>query len=244
MSNDRMEKNVTIFASFFEKNNPRGKNPRGLKEQDWLYGLPEAVRMAFDFEVFVFEEFGDTELAVEVVPFFVGLDADLMLFDVGVAIEDHAEVLVALVLVADEALFGGDVIRGEACVVEIAGMFGGGAVRRVRVGHGFGLGVEVVKGLLLGGAAEEDFRGLEVVIVAAEVEAAGVVGFAPVNIVAAGLAGEAAAVVACVHLHGEADLFEVVGAVRLVGGFAGFAEGRHEHGGEDGDDADDDEQFD
>ena len=111
MSNDRMEKNVTIFTSFFEKNNPRGKNPRGLKEQDRLYGLPEAVRVAFDFEVFVFEEFSDTELAVEVVPFFVGLDADLMLFDVAVAIEDHAEVLVALVLVADEALFGGDVIR-------------------------------------------------------------------------------------------------------------------------------------
>ena len=73
--------------------------------------------MAFDFEVFVFEEFGDTELAVEVVPFFVGLDADLVLFDVAVAIEDHAEVLVALVLVADETLFGGDVIRGEACIV-------------------------------------------------------------------------------------------------------------------------------
>ena len=64
MSNDRMEKNVTIFASFFEKNNPRGKNPRGLKEQDRLYGLPEAVRVAFDFKVadLSLAEFGRKEI--------------------------------------------------------------------------------------------------------------------------------------------------------------------------------------
>ena len=199
--------------------------------------------MAFDFKIFIREEVVNSEMAIERIPFFIGLDADLMLFDVAVAIEDHAEILVALVLVADEALFGGDVIRGEASVVEVAGLFGGGAVLRVRIGHGFGLGVEVVERFLLGGTADEDFRSLEVVVVAAEIEAAGVVGLFPVDIVAAGLAGEAAAVVASIHLHGETNLFEVVCAVRLVGGFTSFTKSRHKHGGEDGDDADDDEQF-
>ena len=199
--------------------------------------------MAFDFEIFVSEEFINAEVAVELIPFFIGFDTDLMLFDVGVTIENHTEVLVAFVLVANETLFGGDVIRGEASVVEVTGLFGGGTIGRVRIVERFGLGVEVVEGLLLGGAAEEDFRGLQIVVVAAEIEAAGVVGFGPVDIITGGLAGEAAAVVAGIHLHGETDLFEVVRAVRLVGGFTGFAEGRHEHGGEDGDDADDDEQF-
>ncbi len=199
--------------------------------------------MAFDFEIFISEEFIDTELAVELIPFFIRLDADLMLFDVGVTIENHTEVLVAFVLVTNETLFGGDVIRGEASVVEVTGLFGGSAISRVRILLRFGLRVEVVEGLLLGGAAEEDFGGLQIVVVAAEVEAAGVVGFAPVNIVTAGLAGEAATIVASIHLHGETDLFEVVCAVRLVGGFTSFTKGRHKHGGEDGDDADDDEQF-
>ena len=128
--------------------------------------------MAFDFEIFGFEEFVDTELAVELIPFLIGFDADLMLFDVGVTIENHTEVLVAFVLVTNETLFGGDVIRGEASVVEVAGLFGGGAITRVRISLRFGLRVEVVEGFLLGGAAEEDFGGLEIVVIAAEIEAA------------------------------------------------------------------------
>ena len=68
-------------------------------------------------------------------------------------------------------------------------------------------------------------------------------GMRPVCFVSRRLDRETASVVIGIHDHGFTDVGEVVRAVRLVGGFTCFAEGRHEHGGEDGDDADDDEQF-
>lgn len=50
--------------------------------------------------------------------------------------------------------------------------------------------------------------------------------------------------VAGIHIHCVGDLFQVAHAVGRFAAFASLSECRHQHGGEDGDDCDNDEEFD